>query len=695
MYFLYPNVLWFLFLLSIPIVIHFFNIRRYKKIYFSNIQLLKHISEKSQVKNKIKEYLILLCRLLALACLVFAFAQPIKKSKRFINFESNNIIIYIDNSFSMENVGKGDVLINEAIQKSKEIIKSFPKSSHFYILTNDYMPTTNTDLTFEEGLQFVSKIKISGLSEPHSFSDIINKVKTLNLKKPLLFYLSDGQKKFTDINVAPKDSSVNTFYFLLTPSKFQNISIDSVWSENPVMLKNTNQTLHVKLTNHYNESIQDIPVKLIIQNRQIAITNVSIPTHQSYEATVSFMPKSVGFNFGKLMIEDYPITFDNQLFFAFNTNIHINATLINGIDNPQSSKYIRTFFHNDSMYNFSEQTEGSILFNDLKNQDMIVLNEVKEYTTGLTEQIHQLLAQGKSIIIIPYIKDNHALYPSDLNTLQWTYDTTKQSISGDILKHHLFKDVIDKFDHTVKMPSVKGYFFTHSNALMEPLIYLNNNKPLLFAFHINGFKNFFVFTSSLNDQQNSLAISGLFVPLMYQLSFLSINNTSLYYYTGQTQNISVHNVTFSSDRAPKIISADTGQTNFQLIPAFKSDKWNQSVISINNSVLLNPGNYFLQVDSKNILPLSFNYNRQESDMQFYSVAEIEDIVKQTGASIISVNDNFNVPMSKIIHSEIIGTNYWKLCLILALIFLTLESLIIRFFDILKLRKQNKESIQTK
>jgi hypothetical protein len=81
MQWVYPYFLWALLVLVIPIIIHFFNIRRYKKIYFSNVAFIKQITQESQVKNKIKEYLVLALRLLALCFLVMAFAQPVMKKK--------------------------------------------------------------------------------------------------------------------------------------------------------------------------------------------------------------------------------------------------------------------------------------------------------------------------------------------------------------------------------------------------------------------------------------------------------------------------------------------------------------------------------------------------------------------------------------------------------------------------------------
>ncbi|GIV29638.1 MAG: hypothetical protein KatS3mg028_0704 [Bacteroidia bacterium] len=160
MYFLYPHLLWALLLLSVPIIIHFFNIRRYKKIYFSDTRLIKQITQESQIKSKLKEYLILISRLLALLFLILSFAQPVSKNKANINFKGNaEVVIYIDNSFSMENVSKDGKLFETALNKAKEIIQSFSKSTKFYVLTNHPELNVLKPLSQDEALESLSKIR--------------------------------------------------------------------------------------------------------------------------------------------------------------------------------------------------------------------------------------------------------------------------------------------------------------------------------------------------------------------------------------------------------------------------------------------------------------------------------------------------------------------------------------------------------
>ena len=59
MVWLYPSFLWALLALLIPVAIHLFNFRRYKKLIFSNVRLLRQIDRQTKTGNKLKKYLIL------------------------------------------------------------------------------------------------------------------------------------------------------------------------------------------------------------------------------------------------------------------------------------------------------------------------------------------------------------------------------------------------------------------------------------------------------------------------------------------------------------------------------------------------------------------------------------------------------------------------------------------------------------
>jgi hypothetical protein len=132
MRFIYPEFLFALSALAIPIIIHLFNFRRFKKIYFTNVRFLREIKQDTQSKSRLKHLLILISRLLAVAFLVFAFAQPfIPSGFQRTSGGNERISIYIDNSYSMDAVGKTGNLLEMAKKKAREISSAYKPSDQF------------------------------------------------------------------------------------------------------------------------------------------------------------------------------------------------------------------------------------------------------------------------------------------------------------------------------------------------------------------------------------------------------------------------------------------------------------------------------------------------------------------------------------------------------------------------------------
>src|SRR5690606_30921891 len=173
MKFYYPELLFGLFLIAIPVIIHLFNFRKFNKVYFSNTRLLKEIKIQTSSRQKIKERLILLMRILTVAFLVFAFAKPYIPNKEDQNLHGDNIIsIYIDNSYSMDAVGENGSLLDEAKKKAVEIIQAFGLNDKFHLVSNELSGTQSKLLNREEFIALLDSVQIN--AKPNNFYDIIH-----------------------------------------------------------------------------------------------------------------------------------------------------------------------------------------------------------------------------------------------------------------------------------------------------------------------------------------------------------------------------------------------------------------------------------------------------------------------------------------------------------------------------------------
>src|SRR5438270_13564162 len=88
---------------AIPLIIHLSRSRRTKKMRFSTTQFFTDQFLRSYRMSKLKELLLLACRMALCALLAVAFAQPLflPKGESFLSSGSRSVVLVIDNSASM------------------------------------------------------------------------------------------------------------------------------------------------------------------------------------------------------------------------------------------------------------------------------------------------------------------------------------------------------------------------------------------------------------------------------------------------------------------------------------------------------------------------------------------------------------------------------------------------------------------
>ena len=158
-----PQLLFGLFAIAIPIIIHLFNLRRVKRVEFSNTALLKRIKEESSAKRKPVELLILGSRIIGVSLLVLAFAQPLFKSEVNDLELQDKVLIYLDNSQSLsalndEGVSSFDNLIKEA----NSIVDSYSDGTVFHFVENAYSNSISAQYTKESIKELLTEIEQVG-----------------------------------------------------------------------------------------------------------------------------------------------------------------------------------------------------------------------------------------------------------------------------------------------------------------------------------------------------------------------------------------------------------------------------------------------------------------------------------------------------------------------------------------------------
>jgi hypothetical protein len=676
MSFLYPSFLFALGALSIPIIVHLFNFRRYKKVYFTNVRFLKEVQQESKSKSSLKRLLILASRLLALTCLILAFAQPYIPSNHNIKKGVRTIVIYIDNSFSMQAANKNGSLLDDAKRKARELISAFSASDKMQLISNDFYTSSHGVLNKEQALDAIDKISTS--PSVKSLQEIYNRSKSninTDLKDAEFFLISDFQK--SNLTGFKPDSLVETNFVLLENAPMQNIFIDTCFVESPYFQAGTTQKLHVKIKNLSDKEIENGSLKLYLNNKQIAPVSFKVNPNAATDALISFASKDTGIQQGKLIVEDFPVTFDDTLYFSFHVNNRIPCLNIHKKD-EKYAQYLQSLFSNDSLFTYYDQNDQSIDFSYFNKSNLIMVDGLQTISSGLSQELKKYVLAGGSALIFPSETADKDSYNSFFNLFSLpnfiNIDTATYRIDGKNLSKDLYEGVFEKMPDNMDMPSVHQHYVTKGNSHSgeEVVLKLINGQSFL-SLYKKGKGRLYLCTSSLDEKSSSFAKHALFIPTLIKIAILSRPSPPLYYYCSKNEAIDANNVNTNGETPLHIFSTEN---KIDFIPELKITEDSKFLLTHGNPTYAN--NYFLLCDKINVEGLAFNYDRKESDLASFSKNELSEMIKKSDwkrTHLIEASaENMQVSLAEIDG----GTRLWKIFILLTLLFLGIEIILIKF-----------------
>lgn len=659
-----PQILYFLFAIAIPIFIHLFNLRKHKVVYFSNITFLKEIKSDKKKRNTLKQLLILLSRILAISAIVFAFANPYIPNNS-EDISTNNTVIYIDNSFSMDNVSEKGRLLDIAKENALEIINSSNKTNQFSILTNNFSATENYPKNKKDSEEFILNIKSS--SKIRSTDNILDKTKSISPEDNTLYIISDFQKSSTNLNsIQQLDTNISVVLIPLEKNSKSNISIDSCYLNSPINKIENTISLSTIISNHSDREIEDVIVNLSINNTHKTQQNIFLLANESKTIELNFTSEKTKINNGLISIEDYPITYDNNLYFSFRTDEKIDILQIYESENTNISKV----FSSEETFNYTTQNIHQINYNILDKQDLIILNQINNFSTGFSSFIKSYIEKGGSICVIPSENANIASYNSFLKQLNTNQFSTEEvgniKISTLNLKNPIFNSVFStsKIKNNINLPSVSNYYKLQENSkiIKENIFRLENSDEFLNSYRK---EKIHLFSSPLSEGNNTFSKHALFVTTLFNMGLNSVKTDDLYYIINQDLEI----------KLPK--------TNPQKENIFHLQSEDLDLILENNPNYLlthnkikNASHYKLLQEDQILQTISFNYNRSESNIEQFTEEELDNFItlnKTDNVKMFSSDISINQNMENINKNK----EFWKVLVLLSLLFITIEILLIK------------------
>ncbi len=711
MTFLNPAILWGLAAISIPIIIHIFNLKRTKKIEFSTLMFLKEIQQSKYKKIKLKQFLILLCRIAFIILLVLVFAHPFQKGYLGAGQKArSSVLLILDDSFSMQTKdAKGNDFEN-AKNKLTDVINVLDINDEVY-----FTPVSKIDRAdrilykdFNELKDTVNKTKISDITK--SLPEVLyfaNKIlESASHEYKEVFFFTDGQKTFVEnsVNLSSElktDERTKLNIILSGSRNANNISVDTINVVTKIFQKNKNVKLKCTVNNHNNFNVLNKSIILNYEGlKPVRIEKViDIPANSSVDAEFDFSPDKSGYGSGNIEllqteISDDEISADNKRYFCFYIPSQIN--LLEASSSSSDLSFINTALSaseelmkdstgvHTKFFDIKQVSENELSRQELKNYNCVLLCNKTSFTNDEAEKLTEYIENGGGLIIYPGANTsvqnyNDALLKKmNLPYINSSFGDNSQTFKFARIDYEhpvfegIFKEIPTQNVLAKESPEIKSGLNLIADKNSIPLITLNNEKNFLTEYSFG--KGRILFFAVSPDMKNSdYPSKNLFSPITVR-SILYLSNTN-----------SVKEAVTGKDYFLDLSSSkiQPGDSVYIFSSLFPNDKNNIGNSISNGASLINLKRYnnftsVYSVASGNNLLYKFpsNFDKKESITEKSDVKTLEKILKESYKIDANIIEPKNTLTSSILKLRT-GSEIWQYFLIFALLFLVIEFLLAR------------------
>jgi hypothetical protein len=663
MNFLYPSFLWALGVLSVPIIIHLFNFRRTTRIYFSNNRFLKQVKEATTAKRRLKHYLILASRLLFLFFLVITFCQPIIPAKNQLT-NDHAIVLYLDNSQSMSAQMEDKVRgLDAGIAFVKNIVSLFPPDTRYKLITNDFAPFSNSFKTKSEILDLLTQVRLSPVSR--TMQEVTDRIRQQGAAHEReVFWISDFQKSTLGAIPTTLDSATQWHLVPIRFASLSNIFIDSAYLENPFAASGEKNVLRVKVRNDGKRDVDQLSLKLTINNIQSGAATLDVPQGGVAETTFDLATGLTGLNKAQITFNDFPVSFDNEFFFALNFTDKIKVVEIKKDNEPTP---VEKVYGNKLVFSYHGFAVSNFNYNELAQADLVVVNGLNTVDPSLTNALSDYINKGGTLLLVPGTQPdvNNLKNLAQVAGLNAAPKGELADLDRPDFSNPFFENVFEEKSISLAMPKASRVLDWGNDR--AAILRFKNDLPFLSLFNRGG--KIYILASALDRDFTDFHQHALFVPVMYRIAASARRNETKHYYTLRENLITLRLDSIKNDEPLKLVGKEevipgqrkVGDRVFMEVPKFSIEQGFYKIASQRDTIGL----------------LAFNLDKEESLMDQYPGEEIKTRVG--GGDNISI---FTASTSDTFSNEIkeryLGTPLWKYALLLALLFIITEVLLIRF-----------------
>jgi hypothetical protein len=464
--------------------------------------------------------------------------------------------------------------------------------------------------------------------------------------------------------------NIYPIYFVpIQSSQINNIAIDTAWFESPSIHVNEPNNIYAKVINYNEEKGVNTSIQLT-NNLQIkTVKNINLNAGETQLVTIPYSTAQSGWQQMQLNLTDYPLSFDDTLYFA--TNV-IAASSILILNENSNNPYLNAVFRTGNKFRADNINVNQVKPNQFDKYSLIVLSNINNINTTLQNEMEKFVLKGGNVLVFPGNNINTNNYNETIGKLSnlvfANADTSKIQVSQINKTHDVIKDLFDRIPENVELPkSSRHYPMRSSTFSNEQKIFSFSSGDAFLTQVKNGDGYIYLCASPADLSSSNFTNSYWFLPILFKIAFNSASEP-------------IHNYTIGNNAFVKGKSIDNNESNlyhlnnesWDAIPEQQNIKGNVQ-INLNNAAK-HAGLYSLATpNSNNPMFVGLNYTRVESNLDHWSVTELKNKNGLENASVLQDDDI----LSAALKTNLQENNLWKWCLIMALLFLIFEAILIR------------------
>ena len=675
-----PEILWGLFAVIIPILIHLLQLRRFRTVSFSNVSFLENVKKETRSTQRLRNLLLLLLRIIAIASLVIAFAGPYFPYTG--NTENNGSIgnavsIYLDTSPSIDALGEQGPVLQVEKTRASEIVDNYSETDKFHIITNTFSGKDSHFLSKQEAIERISSIQ----TEPFvrnieavvaRASDQLSKASDRN---QTIYLLSDLQKSshLLSENFKP-DTNISIHFLPYIANDRPNVWVDSAWFNSPIATSGNPAKLHVRLKHNALQRVDGLGLKLDLNNKKTAISSFNLSPGIHTDTVLHFTHGESGFNHAIISIEDSPITFDDTFYLGYEVVQQIDILQLSDNKNSKTSKSIEKVFQSSGLSVNLETLETLPDFATTSNYDLIIVNAVNDPSSGITQSLVDFTSNGGTVLIIPDSVNNSSraeLLRTKLGFGEgkvWHKTNNPEPLKNIQFSHPLFDGVFLTPPNKIDMPVSDRCISRKVADDEEVLGSTSRGYPFLSRVDV-GEGSAFLLSITLDQETGNFMKHAIFVPILLRLSEVarSVKAESI---TLKSENKIFLNFEVEPN---EIVQVRLNNSDAYVLPEVRTNSGSTKILL--GPQINTPGNYTVEIDSITSFAFGMNADRVESDPSAWDIPGFKAELIKYGWNNTSVLELSDENISGVVMNMKSGTHLWWQLIIIVITALAGETIL--------------------